>query len=127
MYCGPKASLRFLVDENLPPEVRDLLVEHGHDVVYIPHSTYRAWSDDQLWRLAAAEGRIVVTLDRRFRQPIEPMPIGLVLIRARDLANRSDHRRLFERFMKSSAFDLMPGNVIVIRPGYVRIRPLPHA
>lgn len=70
--------MRFLVDENLPPEIRDVLAEAGHDVVYVPHSEYRTWSDERLRQLAAEEGRVVVTLDRRFRHPIRPAPPGLV-------------------------------------------------
>ena len=115
--------MRFLVDENLPPEIRDLLTEAGHDVVYVPHSEYRTWSDERLWQLAAEEGRVVITLDRRFRQRIQPVPLGLILIRARDHSNKSDYRRMFQRFMDSVEIDALVGKIIVIRPGYVRIRP----
>jgi len=119
--------LRFLVDENLPPEIRDLLTAAGHDVVYVPHSEYRSWSDERLWQLAAEEQRVVVTLDRRFRQPIRPSPAGLILIRGRDRANRSDYRRLFDRFLGAIDLESLVGKIVVIRPGYVRVRPLQDA
>lgn len=55
--------MRFLVDENLPADVVDILRRDHHDVLNISESNHRGASDQELWRLGAGEGRIVTVYE----------------------------------------------------------------
>ena len=73
--------MRFLVDENLPPIVTELLLQQGHDVHAIRDSNLRGSSDAVVWQIAANENRIVITRDLDFPLEFLPKPPGLVLLR----------------------------------------------
>jgi predicted nuclease of predicted toxin-antitoxin system len=62
--------LRFLVDENLPGAVAELLRADGHDVLAVAPSAFRSADDTELWALAARERRVVVTRDLGFPHPL---------------------------------------------------------
>ncbi len=60
--------MRFLVDAQLPACLARMLADAGHDVVHtsaLPDQNRTA--DAEIARLADAEGRVVVTKDRDFR------------------------------------------------------------
>ena len=79
------APLRLLADENVPgPSVAALRVA-GHDVAWAAESTPGA-ADGAVLARAAAEGRVLVTLDRDFgellfRRVAEAPPAGVVYFR----------------------------------------------
>jgi predicted nuclease of predicted toxin-antitoxin system len=52
--------VKFLVDNPLSPRVAELLREAGHDVVYVRDRGLQETDDEELFDLAAAEGRTVV-------------------------------------------------------------------
>lgn len=116
--------MRFLVDENLPIDVPELLERLGHDVVYLPQSGHRGTSDEQVWRLAASEGRIVVTRDLDFPLPDQPAPVGVILLRVPDTFTRRQIADVMAGFTASPTFDEVEGNVTVVSPGRVRARKL---
>lgn len=75
-----KSSMRFLVDENLSPRLAGLLSDEGHDVLFVPASSYRGQADHVLHDLAVAEERVVITRDVRF--PVTSDLSGIVLVRS---------------------------------------------
>ncbi len=116
--------MRFLVDENLPADVADILRRDGHDVLHVSLSNHRGASDQELWRLAANEGRIVVTRDLDFPLPEVPKPPGLILLRIPDTFRRSQIGDIVTEFVDSDAFSQVEGAISVVSPGRVRSRPL---
>jgi predicted nuclease of predicted toxin-antitoxin system len=114
--------MRFLVDENLPVDVAQLLQHEGHDVLYLAQSGYRGATDEEVWSLAAREERIVITRDLDFPMPDSPRPPGLVLVRVPDTFTRKQIARVMSEFIASAAFQQVPGTITVISPGRVRVR-----
>lgn len=53
--------MRFLVDENIPVEIVEYLRSLGHDVLDIAVSEHRGATDTNLWQIATAENRVIVT------------------------------------------------------------------
>jgi hypothetical protein len=53
--------VRFLIDAMLPPQVVDHLAEHGHVAVTPADLGAHSLPDEQLIRIAAAEGLVIVT------------------------------------------------------------------
>ena len=76
-----RPSISFLVDENLPIDVVEVLREAGYDCLYVKEPSYRGAADSVLSRLAASEGRIVITRDLGFPVPPPGGPPGLILLR----------------------------------------------
>ena len=116
--------MRFLVDENLPADVSELLRREGHDVLHLPHTAHRGASDEEVWRLAAREERIILTRDLDFPIPESPRPAGLILVRVPDTFTRKQIVRVMSEFIVSAAFDQVPGTITVVSPGRVRVRHL---
>lgn len=58
--------MKFLVDNPLSPRVAELLREAGHDVVHVRDRGLQETDDEELFDLAAAEGRTVVSADTDF-------------------------------------------------------------
>jgi predicted nuclease of predicted toxin-antitoxin system len=117
------AFLRFLVDENLPRDIAQLLRQREHDVIYVPDSSLRSAADTTLRSLAASEGRIMITRDLGFRFTERPLPAGFIFLRVPPEWNRGEIASLF-----SSSLDLIEdegtGKIMVITPSRIRVRSL---
>ena len=115
--------MRFLIDENLPRGVAQVLVRLGHDVLDVASSPHRGESDLTLWQLAVSEDRLLVTRDLDFPLPgTSGRPPGVVLVRVGGLRT-GDLVRLFEEAVSRVSEASLVGNVTVIEPGRVRQRP----
>jgi len=117
--------MRFLVDENLPYSLIQLLQESNHDILDVASSPLRGSPDDQLWKLAGREQRILVTRDLDFPLPqIHPYPLGLVLIRVPDTFTGVQITELFSKVLKTTRLKNFEGNITVVAPGQIRVRKL---
>ena len=76
--------MRFLVDENLSPELADFLNQMGHDATAIVGSGLESTQYALIWQMAFEQDRILITQDLDFPLNIRPTPPGLVLIRYPD-------------------------------------------
>lgn len=115
--------MRFLVDENLPREVAQLLIQREHDVLYVPDSDLRRSEDDKLWTFASEEQRILVTKDLDFPLMTRPVPAGLVLIRVPPEWGRREIAGLFSRVIERIEVEGM-SKIVVVTPSRIRVRSL---
>ena len=58
--------MRFKLDENLPVELAEILVEAGHDAVTVLEERMGGAEDPSIAAICLAEGRILITLDTDF-------------------------------------------------------------
>ncbi len=58
--------MKFLVDENLPPRLAELLAASGHDAVHVRDLNAASAPDSRIMELAAGGDRIVVSADTDF-------------------------------------------------------------
>src|SRR5687768_7862440 len=107
----------FLLDENVPIALVALLEAAGHDVIHVTRSSYRSAADPVLWRLAADQGRIIVTMDLDFPLPESPAPEGLILIRMPRAFHPRNIPSMFRDCMASAEFGQLSGNIVVVAPG----------
>lgn len=117
--------MRFLVDENLPFSLIRLLQDSGHDVLDIAASPLRGSADENLWRSAAREKRILITKDLDFPLPrSRPYPPGLILIRVPDIFTGDQITRTFSKAIKTTTLKNLEGHITVVAPGRIRVRQL---
>jgi predicted nuclease of predicted toxin-antitoxin system len=67
--------VRFLLDENLSPEVAVNLSNHGYDAVHVAAIGLSGHADDQILRTARELERILITQDRWFAN-LAANPLG---------------------------------------------------
>ena len=58
--------MRFLIDNALSPAVGEALAAAGHDAVHVRSLQMHASSDEEIFDLAARDGRVVVSADTDF-------------------------------------------------------------
>ena len=57
--------LRFIVDENLPNSIANLLRTQGHDVISV-RELYRGYEDKDIIQISQDEERVILTRDKDF-------------------------------------------------------------
>ncbi len=115
---------RLKVDENLPEEIADLFVRHGHDAVTVADQDWRGMADRDLWQGIQDEGRWLVTADkeladRRHRPP--GTHAGIILFRSRG-EGLDAYLELAQRVIDDINLDDAAGAIIVVTDRGVRVR-----
>ena len=123
--------MRFLIDENLSPQICALLIARGHHATHIRDHGMASASDTQVLAKAAAEGLTLITADRggfgrelALTRATEPSVILLRqlpdIVRAADVA-----ALLLANLTPAVTSALDAGAFVVLAPTTVRVRHLP--
>ena len=64
--------MRILVDENIPRMTVQALIDLGHEVRDVRGTPDQAVPDEELWRIAQREQRLLITTDKGFATPPGP-------------------------------------------------------
>jgi predicted nuclease of predicted toxin-antitoxin system len=118
--------MRILADENVSHLVIQRLRARGFEVASIAETSAGA-SDKHVLAAADADDCILITEDRDFGELIvrQQLPVrGLVLLELDRLSNLAEADRVAD--MISAHSDKLLGNLVVIEPGRIRVRPLPR-
>ena len=97
--------MRAKLDENLGRSCAALLADGGHDVATVLGQGMASWSDGALLEACREEGRVLVTLDMDFSNPLRFPPEGTPGIAVLDAA-LSDNP--------------IAGRLWIVQPGTVR-------
>lgn len=117
--------MRFLADENVSRLVIERLRSGGHDVISIAETRSGA-PDKDILDAADAHGRILITEDRDFGEMVIRQRVGargVMLLELDRLSNAMEAATVAE--VVSAHADKLTGNLVVIEPGRIRVRPLP--
>jgi predicted nuclease of predicted toxin-antitoxin system len=120
------SGLKFLVDVGVGTAVEELLREHGYDVRTV-RSIDPGMDDLDIVRLAHAEERMVLTMDKDFGELVyhaAASHAGVLLLRLDD-ATGQEKRRVVEGILIAHA-DRIKGCFCVYQRGRLRIRPRPQ-
>jgi predicted nuclease of predicted toxin-antitoxin system len=116
--------MKFLVDENLPDEVADLLRSDGHDAVSVVERQLTKAEDPTLAELAKAEGRAVVTSDLDFANiqiyPPEDFE-GLVVLRL-GKQGKSRVQAVIRALLPLLKTEELKGKLWIVEDDRIRIR-----
>jgi predicted nuclease of predicted toxin-antitoxin system len=116
--------MRFLADENVARLVIERLRNNGHDVLSIAETGAGA-TDETILHAADAEDRILITEDRDFGEMVVRQRLrvsGIILLELDRLSNAAEAAAVVD--VVSVHADKLLGNLVVIEPGRVRVRPL---
>ncbi len=116
----------FLVDENLPARLAEELSARGFPSRHISDiPLLRSAPDDEIVAHAEREGLILVTKDKDLsfatRFP-ELSRIGVVCVRITDRLPIDEQIRIVVSAIGSLDPPDLPGNIVVVEPGRVRVR-----
>ncbi len=62
--------MKFKLDENLHPQLSELIAEGGHEVTTVRDEGLSGATDEEVHRAAASEDRTLLTLDLDFSNPL---------------------------------------------------------
>ena len=119
--------MRFLVDENMPDELAEMLRELGHDSVSVWDIGLHRAPDFRLNEFAIAEGRVIITRDLDFPLRGEPDAPGLIILRTSRNAHKAEILELMAVLLASPAFDYVFRSITVVTPNRIRSRPIKDA
>lgn len=120
--------MRFLVDENLPPELASLLRSAGHDAVHVHDIDLTGTSDSALLDRAGTEDRAIISADTDFggllaeRRATRPSVLLVRAIVAMPPDEMAD--RISEQLLELSPH-LSAGAIVALERDRARVRDLP--
>jgi predicted nuclease of predicted toxin-antitoxin system len=120
--------VRFLVDENLSPQLARLLNEAGHDVVHVRDLGLTSASDAAVLEAARRENRTIVSGDTDFAALLAQAHLqrpSVVLFRRQRDRRAAKQARLLLDNLDAVAEDLEVGAVVVLTDDRLRVRRLP--
>lgn len=116
--------MKLKLDENMPHRVQALLENRGHDVATAAGEGLGGKADATVAEVAAREGRIIITLDRRFadirRYPPGRHP-GFLVLRP-EQQNSEQVEQLLAAILDQYQIDDVAGCIVIAEPGAIRIR-----
>ncbi len=116
--------MKFKLDENLPASVVEALAGCGHEADTVRAEGLTGAPDPQVVSAAAAEGRVLITLDRGMGD-IRAYPpgshAGIVVLRLADQSASAVNDVVTEQ-ANWAELDALTGAVAVLQQGVLRIR-----
>jgi predicted nuclease of predicted toxin-antitoxin system len=116
--------MKLKLDENLSRHLKPVLIAQGHDTLTAADEGLLSRPDTEIARAAAAEERMLLTLDVQFadlrKHPPGSHP-GIILFRPISLGPVSVNSFVAD-FLRSADLLRLAGCVAVVEPGRVRVR-----
>ena len=106
--------MKIAVDEHIPLMSVRVLRAMGHDVLDIRGTPDEGMPDDDLWKMAQSEGRLLITTDKGFAQHRANPHCGLLIVRLRQPNRHKIHHRIMEAMTQISVAE-WPGLLVVMR------------
>lgn len=120
--------MRFLLDQNLPPRLAELLTAAGHDSTHVRTLDMSRSPDHEVLALASEQGRVLVSSDTDFGELLAasnaPQP-SVLLLRRQQGRRAAELARLLLANVDVIADDLGAGAIVVLDESRIRVRRLP--
>jgi predicted nuclease of predicted toxin-antitoxin system len=120
-------SARAKIDEDMPRQIADLLIAHGHDAATVVGQGWQCVSDEVLWPRVQDERRWLITADKGFADLRRHPPgshAGVTLLRPQEESRRA-YLELAAIALARLKLDELAGAVVVVTYRGVRISRAP--
>lgn len=119
--------MRFLADMGISMRIVHRLRSQGHDVIHLRERKLHALSDKDVFNLAFAENRTILTFDLDFGEIIalsSGRVVSVILFRLRNTSTPFVMKRL-EKVISESAELIRGGHIIIVEESRYRVRKAP--
>ena len=106
--------MKILVDENIPRMTVDALRALGHDVKDVRGGSGQGAADSELWALAIAESRVLITTDKGFTEYRSATHHGILIVRLRQPNRQKIHHAIMPIVARFTALE-WPNLLVVVR------------
>lgn len=116
--------MRFKLDENLGRSALDAFRDAGHDVSSVVLQHLAGATDHRVLAVCEVEGRVLVTLDLDFANPLHHDPRGtpgVAVLRLPANAGPSDVGRAIATLLAAVVAHDIGGSLWIVRPDRVRV------
>jgi len=116
--------MKFKIDENLPVEVKDRLVAHGHDAHTVHEEGLTGSQDSVIYQVVQGEDRIIITLDLDFSDIRTYVPAeskGIIVLRMA-MQDKNSIIQIMDRVILLLSSEKIEGRLWIVGGERVRIR-----
>jgi predicted nuclease of predicted toxin-antitoxin system len=120
--------VKFLIDQNLSPELAALLAAAGHDAVHVRERGLQRASDEAVLETAVSEERVLVSGDTDFGMLLARSGAtgpSFLLFRQRGERRAAQQAQLMLENLDELQAELEAGSVVVFTDDRARVRRLP--
>jgi predicted nuclease of predicted toxin-antitoxin system len=120
--------VKFLIDNNLSPQVAVLLGEAGHEAVHIRDYGMQSAPDDEVLDRARVERRVLISADTDFGMLLSrqhAVTPSVILVRRIIGRRAKDIVDIVLANLDVVSDDIESGAIVVLGEDFVRVRPLP--
>lgn len=112
--------MRILVDENIPRMTVQALIDLGHEVRDVRGTPDQAVPDEELWRIAQREQRLLITTDKGFATRRHRDHAGILIVRLRRPSRTKIHARVLQGLQRIEAEE-WPNTMVIMRDRVVSV------
>jgi len=116
--------MKFIADENIYKPIIDYLREKKHNVLSVVESGHSGSSDDEVYKLACRQKRIIITMDKDFSRIFDfsPQNCGGIIIVKIYKRKIDETLRIFKKYFEKLKEKDIKKNLVIISPESLRIR-----
>jgi predicted nuclease of predicted toxin-antitoxin system len=115
--------MKFKLDENFGPTIQQVFQQRGLDCHTVQEENLSGSVDEEVLKVAVAEGRILVTMDRDFSNVLRYPPkqtAGIAVISPPGKVSRTFLRAMVEAFVEELQKKTIRGKLWTVEPGRIR-------
>ena len=119
--------MKFLIDNNLSPTLSDNLINSGFDSVHVKSLKMQRASDEEIFKLAFRENRIIVSADTDFGFILSQWDKNLpsVILFRNFSTNPNRQFQYLKSTINNFSDELEKGSLLILEPERIRIKTLP--
>lgn len=116
--------MKMFANENLFEPIIEYLKDLGHNVLSIRDAGLSGISDDEVYKLACKENRVIITMDKDFSRlfRFSPEKCGGIIVVKIYKRTVNETLEIFKKFYKSIKEEDVKGNLVILTPEGVRIK-----